>query len=402
MRLNKIFMFTFLMGLSQVLPVSAQAVQLLDDLGSVGKYSSLAAGPYDYFISYYDQTNGSLKLAEANDIEGAPWFTQTVDSVGNVGRYSSIAYVPGSSGPHISYYDLTNGNLKYATLIGFGGNCGNASRYRCETVDSSQHDVGLYTSIAVGSNGVPYISYYDATSGNLKYAKKVAGTWVIVTLDSVGDVGLYSSIALDSNNRPEISYFDRTNGDLRYAKQNSDGTWSKYVIDSVGTVGLHTSLKVDSSDYAHISYYDETNFRVKYAKQVPLVPTPISTTFSDASVDSQSTAISISSEESSAIVPPPPAIFWKFEVVARATSSTAFAQTSLALDSNNNPHISFFQAQNTSMIYAKKLGASNWSFLSLTAPAGSRLYYNSLALNSLGVHVSFYDTVSSSLRLAYF
>src|ERR1700747_2402930 len=159
MRLNKLFMFamTLLMGLAKAGPLSAQ---IIDDLGDVGKYSSLV-GPGSSFwaISYYDQTNHNLKLAELDFIEPNPWSKQTVDSIGNVGRYSSIAFAPGSKNPNISYYDQTNGNLKYVTRIGFGGNCGNASGYRCETVDSSLNNVGLYTSIAVGSNGVPHISY---------------------------------------------------------------------------------------------------------------------------------------------------------------------------------------------------------------------------------------------------
>lgn len=41
------------------------------------------------------------------------WSIQTVDSEGNVGYYTSIA-LDSSDRPHISYYDETNDDLKYA------------------------------------------------------------------------------------------------------------------------------------------------------------------------------------------------------------------------------------------------------------------------------------------------
>jgi hypothetical protein len=56
--------------------------------------------------------------------------------------------------------------------------------------------VGLDTSLVLGSNGNPHISYYDYTNGDLKYAYWTGSSWSITTVDSADDVGWFTSIAV--------------------------------------------------------------------------------------------------------------------------------------------------------------------------------------------------------------
>ena len=51
------------------------------------------------------------------------------------------------------------------------------------------------------------------------YATKNGGTWTTADVDADGNKdGQWNSIAVDSNNVPHISYFDGSDNDLRYAE----------------------------------------------------------------------------------------------------------------------------------------------------------------------------------------
>ncbi len=72
-------------------------------------------------------------------------------------------------------------NLSLDTALG-------AEEWNFETVDSGEY-VGRFNSIAVDVNSHPRISYYDDTNGNLKYARWTGSLWDIDTVDSDGEVG---------------------------------------------------------------------------------------------------------------------------------------------------------------------------------------------------------------------
>ena len=217
----------------------------------VGRYTSLVVdtsgnGAVGVLISYYDATHGDLKLAQ--QIDGR-WRTEVVDEAGDVGRYTSLA-LDADGRPWIAYYDATRHDLKVAHRTDGG--------WLAETVDEGDGiagDVGADLSLAVDAAGAPHISYYDATHGDLKYAVRLDGQWRVITVDAVDAVGRHSALALDPAGQPRISYTAADHGALRYAAW-SDGEWSITELRRGWQVAGATALVLEASGRARISFYD--------------------------------------------------------------------------------------------------------------------------------------------------
>ncbi|MBN1537971.1 MAG: hypothetical protein JW908_14625 [Anaerolineales bacterium] len=220
------------------------------------------------YISYYDATNTNLMLANFN---GTSWITYTVDgSGGAVGKYNSID-MDASGHIYISYfdenyYDDDTKRLKFAYWTG--------SSWMKSVVDNTE-DVGYYSAIDVDNSGKVHIAYYDQANRALKYALgEISGldwVWTIQTVDDNAaadyDVGKYASIGVNNNGVPFISYYDAFSGNLKLAnKPTASAVWVLQVIDEEGDVGKYTSLDIDSTGYPHISYYDSTLGDLKYVQ----------------------------------------------------------------------------------------------------------------------------------------
>jgi hypothetical protein len=117
-------------------------------------------------VSYFGHRSVDLKYARcpADCTNSGGWQRVTLDSIGDPGRYTSIA-VGSNSRVHISHYDQATGDLDYATCP---ADCLRAVNWTSPHVDGKFADVGQYSSLALGG-GLVHISYFDRTNGDLKY-----------------------------------------------------------------------------------------------------------------------------------------------------------------------------------------------------------------------------------------
>lgn len=182
--------------------------------------------------------------------------------------------------PAISFFEPWEGNLMYVrSTTPTGGMSGDWSNVI--TVDTGD-DVGYSHSLAI-VDGNPAISYFDAGTTALKYARSETSTgenandWFakVELVNALGNVGKWSSLAVIGG-QPSISYFDEGNGRLLFsqaANETGEGAaaWLQIptTIDGspdepvIGNSQRTSLVEVDGRPA--ISYYDSTNKSLKYA-----------------------------------------------------------------------------------------------------------------------------------------
>jgi hypothetical protein len=244
-------------------------IRTIDSTGVVGQYASLVVVQDGTpVISYFDITNGDLKVAKCNDITCASSTITSVDTTGTVGQYTASAI--GSDGdPVISYYDPSGGNLKMVKCGNYSCSAGNTI-----TAVESTNDIGQHTSIAVGVDGLPFIAHYSVTNLDLRVIKcgntACSAGNIATAVDTTGSVGQYTSVAFGAGPFPIISYYNATNGDLKVAACGNSACSSANTITSVETinnVGQFSSLAVTSAGLPVIAFYDSTNLDARVVPQ---------------------------------------------------------------------------------------------------------------------------------------
>lgn len=337
-------------------PASNWTVLTLDTTGDTGRSPSMAIAPDgSVHISYYDATNRDLRYA--NNKSGF-WLAITIDSPGDVGLYSSLA-IDASGYVHISYFDNTSGDLKYAT---------NSYGYWLTSTLESAGIVGQYTSLALDASGKAHISYKDQTNSLIKYATNATGAWVMNTVDTGS---LYTtSLALDSSGRPYIAYYEvylglsGNTGSARYASKAS-GAWVVNTLTPAGTVGFQPVLALDSGGNAHMAYHQ---------------------TWKNASALADLVYVTNATGA------------WITGSIDNSSADSGYGK-SLKLDSSGKAHISFYDYTNADLKYATNITGS-WA-VSTVESSGDVGLETSLALDSSGkAHICFYDSTSGDLRYA--
>ncbi len=241
----------------------------VDSTGYVGSTSSIAVGSDQLpIVSYYDFSNGALKVTHCGDAACTSGnTTTTVSATNDAGKPSVIAI--GLDGlPVIAHRSDTDDRLRFVKCGNAACSAGNAEY----TVDASG-TVGGWLDLDIGADGLPLMAYLDATNLNLKVAwcgtADCSGGITLTTLDSAGDVGYFASLTVPPDGLPIVAYNDATNDDVRIVKCRNlscSALSATVVVDSAGVVGVDTSITVGVDGLPILSYQDVSNGDLKVAK----------------------------------------------------------------------------------------------------------------------------------------
>ena len=210
-------------------------------------------------ISYRDRNTG-LKVAKCNNklsdcVEGkeGAWTITQVPLSGQ-GIYSSIAI--GHDGlPVISYQTFTTLRVL---------KCGNAacSSGNVDTLLYNYQNPG-YTAIAIGNDNNPVIAHNWSGLDLVKCGNPACTSGNTFTEVDPNMTGLEVDIAIGADGNPVISYYDEqldeplNGGDLKVAKCNNVDCSSATIktVDSDGDVGRHSSIAISADGFPVISYW---------------------------------------------------------------------------------------------------------------------------------------------------
>jgi len=240
---------------------AGNTITIVDSTANVGQFNSVTVGADGLpVISYQDATNLDLKVAHCGNVACSAGNTiTTVDSTANVDYHTSVTV--GVDGlPVISYYawtgDIFSGNLKVA-------HCGNAACSAGNTITTVDGavGVGIFSEVTVGADGLPVISYQDWTNVDVKVAHcgnaACSAGNTLTTVDSTDRVG-DPSVTVGTDGLPVISYGDADNRDLKVAHCGNAACSvgnTLTTVDSTGDVGDGSSVTVGADGLPVVTYY---------------------------------------------------------------------------------------------------------------------------------------------------
>ncbi|MCB0036790.1 MAG: hypothetical protein KDE51_22315, partial [Anaerolineales bacterium] len=219
-------------------------------------------------------------------------------------------------------------------------------------------DAGAYTGMALDSKGYPHIAYISRQGpfiSVLNYARWDGVMWQVATVDEGSNFDEGVSIAVNENDRPYISYHDVPSRDLKMATF-INGEWRIERVRSEGDVGRLSEIAVHSGAL-HIIYLNGSTGTLDHSTRV----------------------------------------VGRWEHHSVGPSNVLAKRYGLALDSADNPHVAFYDAQAERLKYGSFDG-SDWSVRIVDDLPGG--VYSTLALDDEDLAHIIYQNVNGSLIYA--
>lgn len=166
--------------------------------------------PHIGYHPIYQGSNNDNQMRYAANLTGT-WTILTIASEASAEISSGSLAVDGIGNVHLCYY--YHGWGQYSSALTYATNLGGT--WAATPVEWAGH-VGTDSDLYADEAAVPHISYYSMTEGALKYAVMFNGSWFYTVVDS-GNVGGFTSLVVEGGNEVRISYQDLGNLDLKYA-----------------------------------------------------------------------------------------------------------------------------------------------------------------------------------------
>ena len=259
--------------------------------------------------------------------------------------------------PHVSYVVVGDGGraeaLRHAVWVG--------DRWLRHDV-ARDLGVGVFANMALDNRDLPHLAYYDAAASVLHHAWFDGARWKREVVDATGSAGAWTALAIAPDGAAWIAYQDADSKDLEIAHRPSGASgWTTQTVDATGDVGSHLALALDPVTHLPwISYRDNTRRHLNVAAR---------------------------QEDGS----------WQVETVDTGTDVGAW--TSIAVDLQGRPHVSYYDLALRDLGYAFRDGAT-WRRQTVDAPA----YVGrdtSLVLDVVGrPRIAYEDISNEKLKLA--
>ncbi|MFU8806805.1 MAG: hypothetical protein ACNA8W_23565 [Bradymonadaceae bacterium] len=331
--------------------VEGWEVSVVDENGDVGREVSMVLGPDGYPRVAYQATIGAGSELRFASFDGTDWTTEKLHDAVLAGKHTAIAY-DSAGGLHVAATSFDGALL--------------------HSLDDGQWSSSTISPTARGRIGLafngesPHVCVHlESATLLVHYGLDEESAWASTTVDgsvaAEARYGNYCSIAVSPDGVVHIAYEDNQFRRLKYARLDGD-VWSKDVADSEDQdfVGTYISLVLDSDGAPHISY------------RAGVVGTP---------------SIRLTSWQQGQ---------WQTRIVDADAGSIANF-TSLAVDSSDGLHITYFDVNGGVLKYAEPSGAG-WDVRAV-APVGDEVEVHSvIAVDEDGRrHIVFFDGVNRRL-----
>lgn len=297
-------------------------------------------------------SNADLSLVWESTFRFGSERTTLDESSASIGTYTSVA-VDSEGVPHIAYYDSANEQMMYLKYDG-------GSAPQVLETPTGFKGTGLWTSIAIDGDDIAHVAWCDLDNTALKYQKLDGGSPVETLVDGAGqDTGRHSSLDVDSNGIAHLVYYNFTTKQLWYLKH--DGTSAPQLVDDAVANGGYNDMKLDANDVPHVAYWDDVVNGLMYAVLDGVTATTLIAASN--SPGDQGVALDIDREGIAHVawydgVPgPADGYYQKLDSVSARLTVTSTGDTgrnmSMALDPAGVPHAIWYDRDQEKLFYAE-------------------------------------------------